>query len=298
MFGRVPLVEFTDGHLGEYAEMRAVSAGQNTVRKETDMVVRVLRDAGLPWAEEDPLFKAYERLRLPFVESDDQRAIDRGQIKLLMRLLAEKPEDSQWVLYDTVAALYTCTSTNERRLATIDRVMRDRRLFEVGPRQSKNKYRHRWIPLETEEVLFAFDWLLNRAAEKGATEPHHFLYPWRSKRGEWDPTRPMTRWCLSQQFEGLGEKIGAEGFTPYAIRHAAMTILAEAGTPIDVILAFGGQVSEKMRKHYTTISMMAKRETQPAAWKDFRLLDAVPLPTPPKKPPANVVVMPRRSKSA
>lgn len=289
-FGRVPLIELTDGHLGAYAEERAAAGvSQNVVRKETDMAVRVLRDAGL-WEKTGELFRAYERQRLPMVESDDQRALDRKQIKALMRVLAQKSEDSLWVLYDSVVALYTCSSTNERRLAKIEDVMLAQRLFHVGPRQSKNKYRNRWIPLEMDEVLFAFEWLLERAAEKGATEPHHYLYPWRSKRGEWDPTRPMTRWCLSQQFEGVGEAIGVDDLRPYDLRHAAMSLLACAGTPIDVILAFGGQVSEKMRKHYTTVSMMAKRETQPAAWKNFRLLeDGPPGPElPPKRGPISV----------
>jgi integrase len=377
MYGRVPLRELSDGHLNEYMEARAACsgawsapAGQCVIRKETDMAVRVLRDADL-WT--DALKKAYERIRLPMIESDDQRALSPEQMVALMRALRRKPEDSRWVLYDSVIALHTCAGTNERRMARMRHVMLARRLFHVGPEQSKNKYRNRDIPLETDEVMFAFEWMLRQAKERGATKPDHFLYPKRRDagpaasglmlrydraelyekvwtqpvrkaaeayglsdvglakicrslevplpgRGYWnkraagrpvplrpplgaidvtgelyDPTQPMTRWCLSQQFEGVGEEIGVDDLTPYDLRHTAMSRMAEVGTPIDIILAFGGQVSEKMRRHYTTVSMFAKRGAQQPAWASVKLLEhhtpMAPLPPPPSAPrkaPASV----------
>jgi len=292
-FGRVPLGQIGDGHLNAYAEERAAAGcGQNCIRKETDMVVRVLRDAHL-WTTE--LDKAYKLLRLPMLDSDDQRALDEEQIRKLIEVLSRKSEESLWVLYDTIVALHTCTSTNERRLAKIRDVQLALRIFRVGPEQSKNKYRNRRVPLETEEVILALEWLLRRAKEKGATEPDHYLYPRRKRRGVYDATKPMTRWCLAQQFEGVGEEIGADDFTPYDVRHSALSMLANAGTPIDVILAYGGQVSEKMRQHYTTASTLAKSKAAPEAWKDVQLLDADGAPLVPKKQPGKVIPMRARS---
>lgn len=295
LFGRVPLGEIGDGHLNEYAEERAAAGcGQNCIRKETDMVVRVLRDAHL-WTKQ--LDKAYKLLRLPMLDSDDQRALDELQIKKLIEVLSHKSEESLWVLYDSIVALHTCTSTNERRLAKIRDVMLALRIFRVGPEQSKNKYRNRRVPLETEEVILALEWLLAHAKEKGATEPDHYLFPKRIRRGVYDPTKPMTRWCLAQQFEGVGEKMkmDVDDLTPYDLRHTALSMLANKGTPIDVMLAYGGQVSEKMRQHYTTASTLAKSKAAPEAWKDLRLLDAAGRPLIPKKLPGRVIPIRARS---
>jgi integrase len=256
------------------------------------MVVRVLRDAHL-WTK--PLDKAYKLLRLPMLESDDQRALDEQQIKQLIEVLSRKSKESLWVLYDSVVALHTCTSTNERRLVKIRDVTLALRIFRVGPEQSKNKYRNRRVPLETEEVILALEWLLRRAAELGATDPDHYLYPRRKRRGVYDATKPMTRWCLAQQFEGVGEKMGVDDLTPYDLRHTALSMLANKGTPIDVMLAYGGQVSERMRQHYTTASTLAKSKAAPEAWRDVRLLDAEGAPLVPKKLPCRVIPIRARS---
>jgi len=282
MLGDVLLGEIHDGHLLEYEERRATcdgewtrECGQNRIRKETDMVRRILKYAKL-WTSD--LEEAYEPL--PMLETDDQRRLSDEQIQKLIAILGQKTTESQWVLYDSVIALHTCSSTNERRLAQIKDVMLAQKIFRVGPAQAKNKYRNRRIPLETKEVLYAFDWLLRRAKNMGADKPEHYLFPWRDRRGQYDPTKPMTRFCLIQQFEGLGAQIGDDRLTPYALRHTAMSILAEAGIPIDIILAYGGQVSERMRKHYTTVSMLAKRKAQVPAWAHLPLLNI-----PDKKPP-------------
>lgn len=281
MLGEIPIGELHDGNLVEYEERRAIcdggwkrQCGQNRIRKETDMVRRILKYAKV-WTPE--LEEAYEPL--PMLETENQRRLSNEQILMLMEVLQTKNEESRWVLYDSIAALHTCAATNERRLARIKDVLLSQKLFRVGPEQSKNKYRNRFIPLETVEVQMAFEWLLQRAKSLGASEPDHYLFPWRDRRGTYDPSRPMTRWCLAQQFEGIGKLIGDEDLTPYALRHTGMSILAESGAPPDVIQAYGGQVSERMRKHYTTISILAKQKVQVPAWAN------IPLLFPPKIPP-------------
>lgn len=154
-FGRVPLREISDGHLQEYAEERAeAGCGTNLIRKETDTVVRILREAKL-WTKD--LDDAYKLLRPAFEVSDDQRRLSDAELLRLMADLRQRPESARWVLYDSVIALHTCTSTNERRFAKIKDVMLEQRIFRVGPEQSKNKYRNRRVPLETDEVIFAFE---------------------------------------------------------------------------------------------------------------------------------------------
>jgi integrase len=62
---------------------------------------------------------------------------------------------------------------------------------------------------------------------------------------------------------GWGEVRTASGLTwfrQYDCRHTAITRLAEAGVPVDVIMSRAGHVSEKMRRHYTHISQSSQRK--------------------------------------
>jgi integrase len=289
-FGDIPLGEIHDGHLREYCRRRAAQegawtrpCGQNRIRKEIDLMLRILRAARL-W--DDDLDFAYQPL--PMVKTDERRALSGEQIDILIARMRQLPEQSEWVLYDSVAALHTCASTFERREAKLEDVNLAARTFRVGPRQSKNKYRNRTIPLENDEAVYAFDWLVRRARACGATKPGHYLFPKRLRRGTFDPTQPMTRWALVQQFEAFCDEpfcaaLGMDDLRPYDLRHTAMSILAEAGTPITTIMAFGGQVSPEMQRHYTTVSLLAMRNQHRIAWSDLSLLGPL------KKPPMRVV---------
>lgn len=49
-------------------------------------------------------------------------------------------------------------------------------------------------------------------------------------------------------------------------RCASLTRMAEAGTPIQVIMSFAGHMTLRMQQHYTTISLLAKRKWARATW--------------------------------
>jgi site-specific recombinase XerD len=68
----------------------------------------------------------------------------------------------------------------------------------------------------------------------------------------------MTDSGLKRQWQEVREKTGLLWFRQYDLRHTAITRLAEAGTPLSVIMSMPGHVSEKMREHYTHISTAAK----------------------------------------
>jgi integrase len=288
--GDLPIGEIHDGDLREFARARAICegpwaqpCGQNLIRKETDLLRRILRAAHL-WTED--LKQAYRPVRK--VVTEGHRALDDDELERLLRRMQTK-KAWEWVLYDTLLALHSTADTAERRRAKIKDADIAERTFRVGPENSKNKYRNRLIPLESDEGLDALAWLKARAARMGAVEPDHYLYPKRIKRGVYDPTQPMTVWCLDQAFALIREGLeGLEDLTPYDLRHTAITRLAKAGTPIATILAFAGHIDKRMTDHYTTISLLAKREAHRIAWSDKRLM---PPPAPqlvPKKPPAKV----------
>ena len=110
--------------------------------------------------------------------------------------------------------------------------------------------------------------------------------PYMLRRHEYDPTQPMSDSGLKKRWEEVRTAAGLEWLRPYDLRHTAITRMAEAGVPIQVIMSFAGHVSLKMQQHYTTISGMAKRKAAATVWADV-----------PRMPPTSVHVRPSSSQA-
>lgn len=112
------------------------------------------------------------------------------------------------------------------------------------------------------------DWglrnLLLRAQALGATEPEHYLLPLnlrKSKRlsgqtkAKWDVTRPMTGWVKS--WRKLTEACGMQGFRFHDLRHTFRTLGAEAGVPLEVMMAQLGHMDRETSLNYVHIQHRA-----------------------------------------
>lgn len=282
-FGRMRLDQIHDGHIRSFQDDRAHcrgawrrKAGQNRIRKEVGMLLRLLRVAHL-WNDElDASFK-----RLPPQLTDIPRALDPDQQSYLLEVM-QRREEWEWVYHYTVLALRTCTSTFEIRGERIGDINLAQRTFRVGPEASKNKFRNRTIPLEKDDVIESLIWLLYRARKLGAVDRNHFLFPFGFGSNHIpDPTKPMTRFGLKDEWNEIRKVSGFTWLRPYDLRHTAITRMAEQGTPIAIIMSFAGHISPKMQQHYTTISMQAKRQAA----------QAMP-DLPPKKPSMSVREIP------
>jgi integrase len=284
-FAGLRLREVHDGHLRQYQIDRAsgsgsckTSAGQNRIHKEIGLLLRMLRAAGV-WSED--LSGAFQQL--PHVDTDVPRSMEPDEQKRLLSVLA-KTKRWSWIRDYAVVALQTCAATNEIRSIRLRDINFRNQTVRIGPEGSKNKYRNRTIPLETPEVLKAFSGLYERALKMGCESEDHYLLPFGggSRRDGVDPTQPISRFGLNGQWGDIRKEAGVPWLRPYDLRHTAITRMAEAGTPIAVIMAFAGHISPKMQQHYTTISMQAKRAAAAVAWR-------VPeLGAPPKKPSMGV----------
>jgi hypothetical protein len=120
---------------------------------------------------------------------------------------------------------------------------------------AKNKYRIREVPLNA-DALAAVNALLKLAKDVGATQPDHYLIPYRVLRNEYDPARhgewPKTAW--NEVCAAAGIKV-----RPYDCRHHALTKLAEKN-PEQVVLKIAGHVSPAMlRKVYAHVRLPALR---------------------------------------
>jgi integrase len=162
--------------------------------------------------------------------------------------------------------------TNEMRSLRIGDVNLVHGIVSVPSAGAKNPYRARTIPLITAEAKWATEQLLKRAHDLGATDPQHFLFPFRqrcnpkgrqARRGvevpDFDPTRPMTVGGIKKLWDEVRKASGLTWFRPYDTRHTALTRWAESGMDIPMLLALAGHVSIRMLRHYVHISDGAKR---------------------------------------
>lgn len=107
--------------------------------------------------------------------------------------------------------------------------------------------------------------LLVRAQALGAAEPDHFLLPLelsKSRRAfrkpaspKWDVTQPMRSWVRS--WRKLTEACGMSGFRFHDLRHTFRTQGAEAGVPLEVMMAQLGHMDRETSLEYVHIQQRA-----------------------------------------
>jgi len=264
-FGALRLEDIHSGHFHEYHRARAVCdgpwdlpAGPNRIRKEVGMLKTIMQAAGA-WTKE--LEENFEPLQA--VENDIPRALTPEQQDTFLRTAASRVE-WQVVYWYSVLGLQTTAATNEMRgISLLDMNLQQR---VVLIRDAKNKYRTRTIPLETDEVIWCCERLIERAYSLGSDAPHHKLFPFRVKRGHFDPCKAMTESGIKKLWDEVRREAGVPWFCEYGLRHTGCTRMAEAGVPIPVIMSYTGHMSRKMLQHYTSISLMAKRRWAAVVW--------------------------------
>lgn len=106
--------------------------------------------------------------------------------------------------------------------------------------------------------------LLYRARQLGASEPEHYLLPlnlrksrhWSKKtKQKWDVTRPMITWVKS--WRKLMERCKMRGFRFHDLRHTFRTQGAEAGVPLEVMMAQLGHMDRDTSLEYVHIQQRA-----------------------------------------
>jgi integrase len=280
-FGKIPLEKIHAGHLMTYQQARAVCgttvltdsdengeikgwaapAGANLVRKEVELVIRLMKAADC-W-NADLIKRAWRPLER--VLNDVPRALTPREQQRWLEVAASRPE-WQGIYWYTMVGLQTSCSSNELRSLRLGDIFLDRGLMEVRAGSAKNPYRKRTIPLQSEGLLWALSKLMEQARERGATEPFHYLFPFHVTFNRYDPRRPMTVSGIKKPWNAIRKATGFSWFRIYDLRHTAITRMAEAGMPIPVILSFAGHVSQQMQAHYTHVSVHAQRRWAASAF--------------------------------
>ena len=178
----------------------------------------------------------------------------------LMTLIAAARENDPWMLamYCMAVAVGTgCRSCEIKNLRLEDIQLESGRI-KIAREIAKNRH-------EREPILLSLaEWglreLLMRAKELGATEPEHYLLPLNVRKSrilakqtdqKWDVTRPMTTWVKS--WRSLVEHCGMKGFRFHDLRHTFRTLGAEAGVPLEVMMAQLGHLDRDTSLEYVHI---------------------------------------------
>jgi integrase len=235
------------------------------VNQELRLLKRVMKRANA-WTGEDEEF--FEELQEDDNEVPRSLSPEEQRHWLDVSRLKERWMGVHWY---SLLAFASTMSTNEQRGLRIADINLHQQVISVPWPAAKNRYRHRTIALESSDAIWALERLIGRANDLGAKDGSHYLFPFRDIRKNcYVPDRHMTVNGIRARWEEVREAAGLKWFRPYDTRHTAITRLAEAGLPLEVIKAKAGHISDKMSRHYTQISLSAQRKWMRFAENQYR----------------------------
>ncbi len=252
-FGDTRLKQLHIGHFIEYQKWRMQKAGASAINHELNTLAQVLDSADL-W---EPIKRHYRPLPLP--KWTPPRVMTAEEEDHLFKIASS---NNRWAVAYWVASLTNNTSASGCELRGLQL-----RHIDIGgsppiiyvPSDSvKNEYRARVIPLNDRGVI-QIQRILERARTLGATQPHHYIFPLRVKKGSYDPARPASASFIKKAFHEMREAAGLPWLRPHDLRHQVITKLLEAGAPEQTVMAIAGHVSRQMLEHYSHQRVDAKK---------------------------------------
>jgi integrase len=244
------------GHFEEYQRQNAKKYHPTAVNHDLNAVSQILRKANLWKAMQEH----YKPLRVP--KWRPPKVLTEEQENAFFKLAASNHD---WALAYWVASLTSNTSASgvELRMLQIKHVLLDQEDPILYVPDGKNQYRPRTIWLN-EVGVKQMRRMLDRASSLGATQPEHYIFPFRVKRNFYDPTRPTSESWLKKIWkklvdEAIQREIIPFRITPHDLRHQIITKLLEAGTPENTVMAIAGHVRREMLEHYSHTRIAAKK---------------------------------------
>lgn len=238
---------------------QAVTA--RTINYELQLLRGVMSYAGC-WTPE--LTAYYKPLR-----QAKKRKGKTATTEQLMNLIAAAKNNDYWELamYCMAVAVGTgCRSCEIKNLQLQD-IQLESGKIRILREIAKNRH-------EREPILMGLaEWglreLLKRAAGLGATQPEHYLLPLNVRKSrhlskltdqKWDVTRPMKTWVKS--WRKLVDHCGMKGLRFHDLRHTFRTLGAEAGVPLEVMMAQLGHMDRETSLEYVHIQPGALRKAK------------------------------------
>lgn len=227
-----------------------------TVNYEMQLLRGIMTYAGC-WTDE--LALRYKPLRQ--VKKRAGKVADKVQ---LMDIITKAKENEHWYVAMNCAAVAVGTGCRGGEIRNLQRKDIDLEEGKITIRREIAKNRTQREP----RLMALADWglrnLLSRAQAIGATEPDHYLLPLSLKKSrhlarkgdaKWDITHPMSGWVKS--WRKLMEACGMPGFRFHDLRHTFRTLGAEAGVPLEVMMAQLGHMDRETSLEYVHIQQRA-----------------------------------------
>jgi integrase len=190
-------------------------------------------------------------------------------IPQLARIIKTAKTNESWeiALYAAAAAIGSgCRGGEIRTLQLRDIHLKAK---HVVIRRESAKNRSERHPRLTAVADWGLRNLLERARSLGATEPGHYLLPFNMRKSrvhskitkqKWDVTKPMVTWVKS--WRKLMEACGMSGFRFHDLRHTFRTLGAQAGVPLEVMMAQVGHMDRQTSLEYVHIQQSALERAQ------------------------------------
>jgi integrase len=227
-----------------------------TVNYEAQLLRGVMTYAGC-WTSD--LATQYKPLRQ--VKSRAGKVATKEQ---LMNIIAAAKTNPYWELamYAAAVAIGTgCRSCEIKNLRLQDIHLE---AGKIVVRAEIAKNRREREPRLMALAQWGLRYLLNRATALGAGKPEHYLLPLNLSKSrrlskateqKWNLHQPMVSWVKS--WRKLVEKCGMKGFRFHDLRHTFRTLGAEAGVPLEVMMAQLGHMDRETSLQYVHIQQRA-----------------------------------------
>jgi integrase len=250
VFGEIKLGAITADQIRDYQQTRLGTCGPVSINHECGVLQQMLKRAG-QWFSIEPYYQP-----LPFPKEQRGRVLSEDQRKRLF-LVAQSSPNWEAAYFFALISVNTTAGPKETYTLRLKDIDLERRLMTVQPEGAKNSYRARPIPLN-DEALYGVKLALARARNLGAFTPEHYVFPFRVKRGLYDPTRHQSH------FKGAWLKIikaaDLPGFRMYDLRHHAITSMLEnPDVSEETVETVAGHISRKMKKRYSHVRIEACR---------------------------------------
>jgi len=252
-FGELRLQEIDGDLIRAYQRTRKLKCGPFAINHECGVLCQIRKRIGLPVEDYQPL---------PLPKELRGQALNDEQRARLFRVAQSNPN---WEAIYCLAliSVNTCMAPKETFTLRLKDVDLKAATVTVQPGGAKNIHRLRRIPLN-QEALEAVKLAIARAQSLGATEPEHYIFPFRYRGGNvhvanYDPTRHQTTfktaWKKLKTVAQIPTTFRIEDF-----RHTGMTNLMEsADVSEEVVENIAGHVSRRMKKTYSHIRLQAMR---------------------------------------
>jgi len=248
--GDLPLSRITPDTLRRYQIERSATMSPASVNAETRVFAGILKENKLwPRLRED-----FRKLREP---KSSGRRLTEAEMESLLQT-AEKRRDVSVIFQVMRLQLETGLRHKEVRMLRRKNIDLRRRLLFIEREATKTDSGVRAIPLTQIAELLCVD-LLDRAAELGSIEDHHYLFPGiefkhtnNENRRVHNPAIPQS--SFGDAWRTLRRLANVDGaLRIHDLRHHFSTDIAEAGVPSAVAMRLMGWSSVEMRQRYEHI---------------------------------------------